>query len=43
LGSKTKLKWHRLEKGFKIMIPENLRNSPPCKYAWTFKISQIIE
>jgi alpha-L-fucosidase len=43
LGSKTKLKWSPLENGFKIMIPEKLRNSPPCKYAWTFKISQIIE
>ena len=43
LGSKTKLKWSRLEKGFKIIIPENLRNNPPSKYAWTFKISQIIE
>jgi len=43
LGSKTKLKWSPLEKGFKIIVPEKLRNNPPCDYAWTFKISQIIE
>ena len=41
LGSKTKLKWEYLEEGFKIMVPEKLRNNPISDYAWTFKVSGI--
>jgi len=41
LGSKTALKWTKLDKGFKVSIPENLRNNLPCKEAWTLKIESI--
>lgn len=41
MGSKVNLKWKALDKGFKIMIPEKMRNNPKSKYAWVFKISKI--
>ena len=41
LGSKLKLKWKKLDDGFKVMIPETLRNNLPCKHAWTLKVEAI--
>ncbi|MDY7395573.1 alpha-L-fucosidase [Aureibaculum sp. 2210JD6-5] len=41
LGSKTRLKWKKLGKGFKVIIPEKLRNNPKSNYAWTFKIDKV--
>ena len=41
LGSKTSLKWTKLDKGFKVIIPESLRNNLPSKEAWTLKIEAI--
>lgn len=41
LGSKLKLKWEKMDKGFKIIIPESLRNNLPCKEAWTLKVEAI--
>jgi len=41
LGSNIKLKWKRNAEGFTILIPEKLRNNPPSKYAWTFKVSSV--
>ena len=41
LGSKTALKWTKLDEGFKVVIPESLRNNLPCKEAWTLKIEAI--
>lgn len=41
LGSNKRLKWEKLEKGFKLIIPETLQNNPTSKYAWVFKISKI--
>lgn len=41
LGSKTKLKWEKVTEGFKVTIPENLRNNLPSKEAWTLKIEKI--
>ena len=41
LGSKARLKWQKLESGFKVIIPESLRNNPPSKYAWTLKIEAV--
>ena len=43
LGSKIKLKWKKLDEGFKVIIPEKLRNNLPCKEAWTLKIDKIIK
>lgn len=36
LGSKN-LKWEPTKNGFKIFIPEEIRNNPPCDYVWVFK------
>ena len=41
LGSKTSLKWTKEAEGFKVVIPESLRNNLPCKEAWTLKIEAI--
>ena len=41
LGSNRKLKWEKLESGFKVIIPESLRNNLPCKYAWVLKIDAV--
>ncbi|WP_034040523.1 alpha-L-fucosidase [Wocania ichthyoenteri] len=41
LGSKSNLKWKALDGGFKIVIPEKIRNNPISKYAWVFKISAV--
>jgi alpha-L-fucosidase len=41
LGSKKRLKWEKLEAGFKVKIPEELRNNLPSKYAWTLKIEGV--
>jgi len=41
LGSKTRLKWEKLEAGFKVKIPEELRNNLPSKYAWALKIKAV--
>lgn len=39
LGTGAELNWQKSDNGFEIIIPESVRNIPPCKYAWTFKIS----
>ncbi len=41
LGSSKRLKWTKLTTGFKVLIPESLRNNLPSKYAWTLKIENI--
>jgi len=41
LGSKTSLKWTKEGNGFKVVIPESLRNNLPAKEAWTLKIEAI--
>ena len=41
LGVENKLKWKTENGETAIMIPASLQKSPPCKYAWTFTISQI--
>ncbi|WP_372793464.1 alpha-L-fucosidase [Lutibacter sp.] len=41
LGSNYQLKWEKLETGFKVVIPENLRNNLPSKYAYTLKIEAV--
>ena len=41
LGSKKNLKWTKQDEGFKIIVPETLRNNPASKYAWTFKIDAV--
>jgi alpha-L-fucosidase len=43
LGVKGNLKWQKVGDGIVVEIPEKIRKSPPCKYAWTFKVSHIVE
>lgn len=38
LGCSGKLTWSRHGDNIEIQIPEEIRNNPPCRYAWTFKI-----
>ena len=41
LGTNTRLKWQKTEKGTKVVIPESIRKNPPCQLAWAVKISQV--
>jgi alpha-L-fucosidase len=41
LGYKEQLSWKSSDEGIIIEIPEELRNNPPCRYAWSFKIEEI--
>jgi len=41
LGVKGNLRWKKDGNGFYVDIPEKIRKNPPCKYAWTLKISEI--
>ena len=43
LGSSKRLKWRKDGEGFVVTIPEELRNNPPCKYAWAVKVTSINE
>jgi alpha-L-fucosidase len=38
LGHKKSLEWEITPEGLLIRVPESLRNDPPCKYGWTFKM-----
>ncbi len=41
LGTEGELKWQPADKGTTFHLPENIIKSPPCRYAWTIKISRI--
>ncbi len=41
LGASKKLKWKSDGEGFVVTIPDDLRNNPPSKYAWTIKVSSV--
>ncbi len=41
LGVKKALKWELEGSGFKVIIPDEIRNNPSCKFVWTIKVSQI--
>jgi alpha-L-fucosidase len=41
LGKNAPLKWERVGKGALIEIPAEMINNPPCRYAWSFKISNV--
>ncbi|MCL3780966.1 hypothetical protein EMN47_11285 [Prolixibacteraceae bacterium JC049] len=40
LGVIEKLTWQKSGNGFIVEIPEFVQKNPPCKYAWTVKISK---
>ncbi|MEN8193225.1 MAG: alpha-L-fucosidase [Bacteroidota bacterium] len=47
IGNKVELlgfgnvKWEKLGKGIKVIVPDDIRKNPPSKYAWVFKINEI--
>jgi alpha-L-fucosidase len=41
LGASKKLKWKSDGEGFVVTIPDELRNNPPSKFAWTLKVSSV--
>ena len=41
LGVEGTLKWEPVGNGFYVNVPESTQKKPPCKYAWTLKISGI--
>ena len=40
LGLSSPLKWTKKGQGVLIHIPESVRNAPPCRHAWTFRIEK---
>ena len=42
LGSGAKLKWKKKGNGFEVSIPASLRRTPPCKYIWILKITEVV-
>ena len=43
LGYDKPLKWKKNGSGFKVFIPEEIKNNPPCNYVWTIKVDEIIK
>jgi len=41
LGADGALNWESAGSGFVAELPERLRATPPCEYAWVFKITRI--
>ena len=39
LGTQTKLTWSKAGQGFRVTIPVALRDNPPCRNAWTIRVS----
>jgi alpha-L-fucosidase len=39
LGAKENLRWEKRGSGPFAMIPDSIRNNPPCEHAWVVKIS----
>jgi len=40
LGSSANIRWRRTGEYFEIIVPDKARQSPPCHYAWVFKITK---
>jgi alpha-L-fucosidase len=38
LGSSTAMQWKVTPEGLSIDVPQTVRQSPPCEYAWAFEI-----
>jgi alpha-L-fucosidase len=41
LGSTARLAWKADGNGFVVTIPESVRATPPCRYAWTVRVSGV--
>jgi alpha-L-fucosidase len=42
LGVDGTLEWEQVGEGFVVEIPNSVRKNPPCRFAWTLKISGIV-
>ncbi len=43
LGARGNLSWRKTDNGFRVSVPARIRNNPPSKEAWAFRISEIVE
>ncbi len=43
LGYEKPLEWKAGGEGFTVAIPKEVRSQPPCKYAWTLKVSPGVQ
>ncbi len=41
LGYEKSLKWEKVGNGTLIHLPNEIKENPPCKYAWALKINEI--
>ncbi len=41
LGYDNNLKWENTGTGFRVFIPQEIRNQPPSDYVWVLKVSSI--
>lgn len=41
LGHTKPLKWKKTAEGISISIPSGIQKTPPCQYAWSFRITKI--
>lgn len=41
LGHPAPLEWERVGNGMLLVLPESVMQQPPCRYAWSFKISTV--
>ncbi|HMQ48474.1 MAG TPA: alpha-L-fucosidase [Saprospiraceae bacterium] len=43
LGTSESLKWEKDGEGFRVKIPKKWQSNPPCRYAWTIKVSEVLK
>jgi alpha-L-fucosidase len=41
LGTSVELKWEKVGNGFSVEIPSEIRENPPCNYAWVINLGKI--
>jgi len=41
LGNGEKLEWEQVGNGLLVHIPDSIQKNPPCRFAWTLKISGV--
>ena len=42
LGARGELSWKQVGDGVVVSVPRSQRENPPCKHAWTIRISSIV-
>jgi alpha-L-fucosidase len=43
IGAEGSLRWEAAGTGFIAEVPESVRENPPSRYAWVFKISRVAD